>query len=78
MIVVDNNGKIIASSQLIQRCDDNGEYGIIKVWIDQSFYYIGTQDRDTYQIIDGIDVDMSRNWEFVNGSAVEVISATQS
>lgn len=78
MIVVDNNGKIVASSELIQRCDDNGEYGIIKVWIGQSFYYIGTQDRDTYQIIDGVDVDMSKSWEFVNGSPVEVISATQS
>lgn len=78
MIVVDNNNKVIASSELIQRCDDNGEYGIIKVWIGQSFYYIGTQDRDTYQIIDGIDVDITKQWEFINGNVIEIVSATQS
>lgn len=78
MIVVDNNNIVIASSPFIQRCDDNGEYGIIKVWFDQGFYYIGTQDRDTYQIIDDIEVDMSKKLMYVDGSVIEFISPTQS
>lgn len=78
MIVVDNNNIVIASSPLIQRCDDNGEYGIIKVWFDQEFYYIGTQDRDTYQIVDGIDADMTKKWSYSDGVLSEIISPTQS
>lgn len=78
MIVVNNEGIVIASSPFIQRCDDNGEYGLIKVWFDQSFFYIGNSDRDTYLIVDNIEVDMKKKWVYNSGNVSEFISPTHS
>lgn len=51
-IVIDVNNKVFAWGDEITRVDAQGETNLIKVEKDGGFFYIGTQDRDLYQIID--------------------------
>lgn len=68
MIVVDTNGLVLASAELIERVDELGEQNIIKVSRDDSHFYIATEDRDSYIIYDGINTPTeTENYTYING-----------
>ena len=51
-IVVRPDGLIIAKSSKVERVDTQGEKALIKVYRENdSFYYIGTTDRNSYNIL---------------------------
>ena len=47
-----NGNSIISFSEKIERVNEQGEENIIKVWVGDGYYYVGTQDRDNYSIIE--------------------------
>ena len=51
-IVKDTNSVVIDYSEVIERVDAQGESNLIKVNKGNGFYYIGSVDRDQYEIID--------------------------
>ena len=72
MIVIDTTKFVVGSAPLIFRVDAEGEIGLIKVDLDPTyeldFYYIGTEDRDLYEIIDGTQVpDPNENYYYIDG-----------
>jgi hypothetical protein len=72
MIVIDTNNFVVGSAPLITRVDVDDQIGLIKVDLDETFeldfFYIGTEDRDLYQIIDGIEVpDPNEQYYYNNG-----------
>lgn len=79
MIVIDENNFVQGSGLLIEKVDTEKEIGLIKVWTDLSsefgFWYIGTIDRDSYTIIQGVSVpDSNKSWYYIDGEFVEHVS----
>tara|TARA_R110000823_G_scaffold234380_1_gene360598 strand:+ start:353 stop:616 length:264 start_codon:yes stop_codon:yes gene_type:complete len=75
MIVIDTHNYVVGSAPLIYRVDAEDQIGLIKVDLDETyeldFYYIGTEDRDLYEIIDGTQVpDPNQNYYYVNGEYI--------
>lgn len=68
MILVDTNGLVLASADLIERVDEFGEENIIKVTREDSYFYIATEDRDSYVIYDNIYTPTdTENYTYING-----------
>lgn len=72
MIVIDTNNIVLGSGPLIERVNAQGEENLIKVCrteeTDRDFFYIGTDDRDQYTILEDLTVlDSTKNWKYVNG-----------
>jgi hypothetical protein len=57
-VITSLTNTIIAVCESAERVDDQGEKSLIKVVVDANggFYYIGTVDRDTYVITNGVTV----------------------
>ncbi len=78
MILINNDNVVLASSNIIERVDAQDEIGLIKVG-DDSFYYIGTDDRNTYRIIENVTAPDSNEYQWINNQFVPytiIISAT--
>lgn len=72
MIVIDTTNFVVGSAPLIYREDVGDQKGLIKIDLnteaENDYYYIGTEDRDLYQIIDGIEVpDPTQQYYYNNG-----------
>src|ERR1035437_6264935 len=66
------NGEVMGCSTLIERVDAQGETNLIKVGNTQ-YYYIGTNDRDSYEIIPDLMVpDLSRSYKYIDGVFIDV------
>ena len=77
MILVNNDNIVIASAELIERVDTQDESGLIKVHTDDGgFYYIGTTDRYTYQIINIYAPTTTDIWSYNNQEFTKIIGAT--
>lgn len=77
MIVIDTTNFVVGSAPLIYRVDVDDQLGLIKVDLDETyeldFYYIGTEDRDLYEIIDGTQVpDPNQHYYYINGEYILV------
>jgi len=73
MIVVNNEDLVIGYGESIEIVDAQGEENLIKVTIGGGFYYIGTDDRDTYQILNIDTPDNTKQWKYIDGEFEEVI-----
>ena len=69
-----NGNSIISFSEKIERVNEQGEKNIIKVWVGDDYYYVGTQDRDNYSIIEYSDTLPENfdpeNYLFNNGEII--------
>jgi hypothetical protein len=76
MIVIDNNKIVIAEAIKIEIVDEQGEKSLIKVLTnlddEYGYYYIGTPDRYTYEIIDKNTPDINKNWRYINNKFIEI------
>lgn len=77
MIVVKTDGYVIGHGVNIERVDAQDEVNLIKVVVDPNiefgFYYIGTEDRDDYTILD-LDVpDSTKQWSYIDEVFVEIV-----
>jgi hypothetical protein len=77
MIVVNLEGIVVGEAPEITRVNAQGEEDLIKVNVNPSeefgFYYIGTIDRDTYQILDLDSPDPTKLWKYLDGEFEEII-----
>jgi hypothetical protein len=73
MIVVNNEDVVIGYGESIEIVDAQGEENLIKVTINGGFYYIGTDDREFYQIIDIDTPDNTKTWKYIDGQFEEII-----
>jgi hypothetical protein len=76
MIVIDKKNRVLGSAPLIERVDAQGEKNLIKVNVnpnsDYGYFYIGTIDRDDYQIIDDVySPDDEKLWKYIDGEFIE-------
>lgn len=77
MILINNDNIVLASSTIIERVDAQDEIGLIKVG-QEPFYYIGTDDRNSYRIIQNVTAPDSNVYQFINNEFIpyNIISAT--
>jgi hypothetical protein len=77
MIVVNLEGLILGEAPEITRVNAQGEENLIKVNVypeeEYGFYYIGTDDRDSYQILDLNTPDPNKYWNYVDGEFIEIV-----
>lgn len=74
MIVVNIDNIVVASAPLITIVNEQGEAELMKVHTsDGGFYYVGTQDRSTYRIIDGLDGVVGQTYNTITGELNPVI-----
>jgi hypothetical protein len=76
MIVINTQNEVIGSSHLIERVDEQDEIELIKVHtgIGIGFYYIGTDDRNLYQVIGDENFlvpDNNKSWFYIDGEFIE-------
>lgn len=78
MIAIDLENFVQGSGELIEWIDNGDEKDLLKVWTsveNNSFWFIGTEDRETYQIIDGVEVPNNNNhWYYINGEFVPFVA----
>jgi hypothetical protein len=78
MIVVNLDGIVVGKAPQITRVNAQGEENLIKVNVNPNeeygFYYIGTTDRDTYEILDLDSPDSSKQWKYNDGGFEEIIN----
>jgi hypothetical protein len=81
MIVINLGGIVVGEAPQITRVNAQGEENLIKVNVnpdeEYAFYYIGTTDRDTYEILNLDSPDSSKQWKYINGEFVEFIFNTE-
>jgi hypothetical protein len=77
MIVVNKESLVLGEAPEITRVDAQGEENLIKVNIhpdqEYGFYYIGTDDRDEYLIIDVDSPNPDKQWKYIDGEFEEII-----
>jgi hypothetical protein len=75
MIVITKDGYVIGEGQEITIVNAQGEENLIKVNVnpdeEYGFWYIGTEDRDTYQILDLSTPDPKKQWKFIDNEFIE-------
>jgi hypothetical protein len=75
MIVVNLEGIIMGEAPEIIRVNTQGEENLIKVNVNPNeefgYYYIGTDDRDDYSIIDIDTPDPNKQWRYIDGEFIE-------
>jgi hypothetical protein len=75
MIVITKDGYVIGEGQEITIVNTQGEENLIKVNVnpdeEYGFWYIGTEDRDTYQILDLSTPDPEKQWKFIDNEFIE-------
>jgi hypothetical protein len=77
MIAIDLNNFVQGSGELIERVDHGEGEDLLKVWVTvdpPSYWFIGTDDRATYTIIDGVEVpDYNNQWYYIDGEFVPYV-----
>jgi hypothetical protein len=77
MIVINLEGVVVGEAPQITRVNAQGEENLIKVNIhpdqEYAYFYIGTDDRDEYEILDLNTPDSTKVWRYVDGEFEEVI-----
>lgn len=77
MIVINLEGLVVGEAPQITRVDAQGEENLIKVNVhpeqEYGYFYIGTDDRDEYEILDINTPDSTKVWRYVDGEFEEVI-----
>jgi hypothetical protein len=77
MIVINLEGVVVGEAPEITRVNAQGEENLIKVNIhpeqEYGYFYIGTDDRDEYEILDLNTPDSTKVWRYVDGEFEEVI-----
>ena len=66
-------GDIVGHGDSAERADAQGETGLIKVTSGGGFYYIGTNDRDTYIFVENVEVPSDFGpvqYTYINGAFV--------
>lgn len=76
MIAVDTNNFVQGSGDSITKVTVGQEIDLLKVIPDgnypEKFWLIGTEDRNSYIIYDGVSVpDPSKNWDYIDGEFFE-------
>ena len=71
-LVVNESGDIVATGVSAERGDFQGEKGLIKVTVEGGYFYIGTNDRDSYTFVTAELPDGFRQEKFkvVDGALV--------
>lgn len=77
MIVINLEGVVIGEAPEITRVNAQGEQNLIKVNVypdqEYGYFYIGTDDRDEYEILDLNTPDSTKVWRYVDGIFEEII-----
>lgn len=78
MIAIDQNNFVQGSGVLIERVDHGENEDLIKVWVSldpPEYWFIGTEDRASYTIIDGVQVPNYDNpWYYIDGQFVPFVA----
>jgi hypothetical protein len=65
MITIDKNGVVMGVGYDIQVVDEQDEIGLIKIYVDGGYWYIGTEDRHEYEIYDVNTPDNQLGWTYI-------------